>query len=400
MHIFIILSFNSVRRSSCSLLSVDTQLGRQNRQTKSEPEGNSQTNMAEFDVETVSCSSKITAKIRLNIDSLLSEYGDEDNLNFVKWFEIDSGNGSNYKGIIWIYDRKKPTALHLAVGGKTTKPFSKGLSILMADVQKLDYEMKIVFSETISKKFKGGIIGIPTIIPTIPKNNNTRFACEDFITLDKVISGKIKSIKADITLDFEPSPQLICKQKFLNYVNTCLVFNVFKEDGTVAKKDFKIVCRGGEQFGFNRSILCKISPVFERMLANTSLKEHKNGRVEINDTTPKTIKAFSNILSLNYIQTEELTFEMLLFADKYEIHPLYNLCQDHLCTAITKENVFDVIKAANYTKDEKLIGKSAEFMRANLGAFDMEENPEWTKFCKENPECGNKILNLMIFTKK
>ena len=97
---------------------------------------------------------------------------------------------------------------------------------------------------------------------------------------------------------------------------------------------------------------------------------------------------------------EELTFEMLLFADKYEIRPLYKLCQDHLCTAITKENVFDVIKAANYTKDEKLIGKSAQFMRANLGAFDIEENPEWTKFCKENPECGNKILNLMIFTKK
>ena len=347
--------------------------------------------MAEFDVETVSCSSKITAKIRLNIDSLSSEYDDEDNLNFAKLIEIDSGNGSNYKGIIWIYDKKKPSAL--LVGGKTTKSFKKCFGLKIADVQKLDYEMKIVFSETISKKFKGGIIGIPTIIPTIPKNNNTRFACEDFITLDKVISGKIKSIKADITLDFEPSPQLICKQKFLNYVNTCLVFNVFKEDGTVAKKDFKIVCREGEEFGFNRSILCKISPVFERMLANC-------WRIEINDTTPKTIKAFRNILSLNYIQTEELTFEMLLFADKYEIHPLYNLCQDHLCTAITKENVFDVIKAANYTKDEKLIGKSAEFMRANLGAFDMEENPEWTKFCKENPECGNKILNLMIFKKK
>ena len=351
--------------------------------------------MAEFDVETVSCSSKITAKIKLNIHSLLREYGDDDNLMFVKKIEIDSGNGSNYKGCICIYDWKRPSTL--LVGGKTTKAFKKGLGIMMADVQKLDYEMKIVFSETISKKFKASIIGIPTIVDF----NNKRFVCEDFITLDKVISGKIKSIKADITLVFEPSPQLICKQKFLNYVNTCLVFNVFKEDGKVCEfYDFQIVCQGGEEFGFNRSILCKISPVFERMLANTSLKEHKNGRVEIIDTTPKTIKAFQNILSLNYIQMEELTFEMLLFADKYEIRPLYKLCQDHLCTAITKENVFDVIKAANYTKDEKLIGKSAEFMRANLGAFDMEENPEWTKFCKENPECGNKILNLMIFTKK
>ena len=311
--------------------------------------------------------------------NLLSEYDNEYNLKFEKEFEIDTGNG-NYKGIICLWD-KLSIAPSCSVGGKRCfNPFIKGLSILIADVQKLDYEMKIVFSETISKKFKGGIIGIPSIIPTIPKNNNTRFACEDFITLDKVISGKIKSIKADITLDFEPSPQLICKQKFLNYVNTCLVFNVFKEDGTVAKKDFKIVCRGGEEFGFNRSILCKISPVFERMLAHTSLKEYKNGRVEIIDTTPKTIKAFKNMLSLNYIQMEELTSEMLLFADKYEICFLYQLCQDHLCTAITKENVFDVIRSANYTHDEKLNRKCSEFMQANLGAFDIGGDPEWTLY--------------------
>ena len=329
--------------------------------------------MAEFDVETVSCSSKITAKIKLNIHSLLSEYGGvEDNLMFVKKIEIDSGNGSNYKGCICIYDTKRPSTL--PVGGKTTKAFKKGLGIMMADVQKLDYEMKIVFSETISKKFKGSIIGIPTIM----ENNNKRFVCEDFITLDKVISGKIKSIKADITLVFEPSPQLICKQKFLNYVNTCLVFNVFKEDGKV--EDFQIVCQGGEEFGFNSSILCKISPVFERMLAHSSLKEYKNGCVEIIDTTPKTIKAFKNILSLNYIQMEELTSEMLLFADKYEICFLYQLCQDHLCTAITKENVFDVIRSANYTNDEKLNRKCSEFMQANLGAFDIGGDPEWTLY--------------------
>merc|ERR1712150_288900 len=199
---------------------------------------------------------------------------------------------------------------------------------------------------------------------------------------DKVISGKIKSIKADINLVFEPSPQLICKQKFLNYVNACLVF---KEDGK--GDDFQIVCQG-EEFDFNRSILCKMSPVFERMLANTSLEEHKNGRVEIIDTTPETIRALKNFLSLSYIQKEELTFEMLLFADKYDISPLYKLCQDYLCNAITKENVFDVIKAANYTKDEELIGKSAQFIRANLGVFDIGENPEWSKFCKENPDCS------------
>ena len=305
----------------------------------------------------------------MNIKSLLSEYEDEYNLKFEKEIEINSGN-RNYKGIICIWYKLRSYAHSLIVGGKATKPFTKGLSILIWDVQKLDYEMKIVdenYCVEFPKKIKGSIIGIPTI----PKNNDTRrFACEAFINLDKVILGKIRSIKADITLVFEPSPQLIYKQKFLRYVN--------KEVSEV--DDFQIVCQGGEEFGFNRSILCKISPVFERMLAHTSLKEYKNGRVEIVDTTPKTIKAFKNILSLNYIQMEELTSEMLLFADKYEICPLYKLCQDHLCTAITKENVFDVIKSANYTQDEKLNRKCSEFMQANLGAFDIGGDPEWTLY--------------------
>ena len=77
---------------------------------------------------------------------------------------------------------------------------------------------------------------------------------------------------------------------------------------------------------------------------------------------------------------EELTSKMLLFADKYEICFLYKLCQDHLCTAITKENVFDVIRTANYTNDEKLNRKCSEFMQANLGAFDIGGDPEWTLY--------------------
>ena len=300
------------------------------------------------------------------MDSLLSEYDNEYNLKFEKEFEIDTGNG-NYKGIICIWD-KQSVAPSCIVGGKHCfNPFIKGLSILITDVQKLDYEMKIVIENFIFPKyFKGSIIGIPTI----PENNDIRrFICEDFIDLSRVILGKMTSINADITLVFKPSPQLIYKQKFLYYV--------YKKVGIV--DDFQIVCQG-EEFGFNRSILCKISPVFERMLAHTSLKEYKNGRVEIIDTTPKTIKAFKNMLSLNYIQMEELTSEMLLFADKYEICFLYKLCQDHLCTAITKENVFDVIRSANYTNDEKLNRKCSEFMQANLGAFDIGGDPEWTLY--------------------
>ena len=91
---------------------------------------------------------------------------------------------------------------------------------------------------------------------------------------------------------------------------------------------------------------------------------------------------------------------VLAFADKYQIHPLYKLCQEHLCTAISKENLFDVIKAAHFINDEELMSKSAEFIGMNSGSFDIEDNPEWDEFCEQNPKCANKILKLMMFKKK
>ena len=75
------------------------------------------------------------------------------------------------------------------------------------------------------------------------------------------------------------------------------------------------------------------------------------------------------------------------------------LCQEYLCTAISKENLFDIIKAANLTKDEELMTKAVEFIGTNRGTFNIEDNPEWEDFCKENPECMAKIVKLMMFKK-
>ena len=56
--------------------------------------------MATFDVKTISCSSKITVKIEVNMDSLEREYKGNI-LKFGKTFAIDSGKGSNYTGL-WL----------------------------------------------------------------------------------------------------------------------------------------------------------------------------------------------------------------------------------------------------------------------------------------------------------
>ena len=143
---------------------------------------------------------------------------------------------------------------------------------------------------------------------------------------------------------------------------------------------------------FSKSILCNISPAFEAMLTNPCLKENQEGRVDLTDTTPKTIQGLKNILMEDYIKEEDLTVELLILADKYRIEPLYKICQEYL--KITKETILDVVKTADLISDEELMSKSVEFIEKNCGTF--EENPAWDKFCEENPKCSNKILKLLM----
>ena len=339
--------------------------------------------MAEFDIKTISCSSKIKAKIEVNIGSLESEYNG-DKLQFEKIFAIDSGKGTKYTAVLRILDF-----------GSISKSL---LSFIICDVQKLKIELNGAFSETNSNTFtyfkKCSNICYYTENPLLD-GEKERYGCGFACFLDDHIPGKIKSFKGDITVEFEPAPQMIYEEKFKNYINSHLVF---KPDGK--EEDFQIVCQG-EVYGFNRSILCNISPVFERMLTNPGFKQGKDGLIEIKDTTPEAIKAFRNILTLDYIKKEDLSIELFMFAHLYDIAPLFKLCQDYLCTAISKENLFDIIKGAHFAKDDELMSKAAEFIKGiDSETFNIEDNPEWDAFCKENPECGMKILNLMLFKKR
>lgn len=245
------------------------------------------------------------AKIEANIGSLEREYvGNE--LAIEKRLTIDSGNGSKYNFKIGIRDFGE---------GR-----SKCFQLFIDDVEKLECEMKMILNGTISKNLKFYPFETSIMISLDGELNGEKG--KRFKLSAGELTGKIKSVKADITLEFEPKAEVILRGKFKNYVNSLFVF---KPDGN--GEDFQIVCQG-KKFGFDKSILCKISPVFERMLMNPGFPEYKNGCTEIKNTNPKTIEAFKNILSLDRIEKEELSVELLVFADQYQIEPLYKLCQN------------------------------------------------------------------------
>ena len=223
------------------------------------------------------------------MDSLEREYKGN-KLNFGKTFAIDSGKGSNYTGHFVINDSGKPMPVWFTDG--TSKSYQKYLKFYIADAGRLDCEMKIDFPESITKQFNGSIQGDNRAY--FYHEGKRRYGNGVTKKLDDLI-GKFKSLKAVITVEFEPGPQMIYREKFKNYVNS---FLVFKPDGK--GEDFQIACKG-EVYGFNKSILCNISPVFERMLTNPNFKQSQECLTEIKDTNPEIIKAFKNVLTLDYI---------------------------------------------------------------------------------------------------
>ena len=148
--------------------------------------------MAEFDVKTISCSSKITAKIEVNISSLEHEY-DGNKLEYRKIFTIDSGKGSNYTAKLYIYDFGQQKQLQYA-GGDLSPFHQKGFTISIAEAQKLYLEVdtKIVSSETISKNFRKGFAGTCSFLDGERKTRNGQGIRW---ILDDLINGKFKSFK-------------------------------------------------------------------------------------------------------------------------------------------------------------------------------------------------------------
>ena len=109
-------------------------------------------------------------------------------------------------------------------------------------------------------------------------------------------------------------------KKFKHFISSEVISQLEVE------KNFTIKCHG-ESFQFNKNLLSKMSEVFKQMVGGNS-KEAKSNCVEINDFAPKTIRAFDRVAFGNDpIKNEDLTTDLLMFANKYFMKPLMQKCK-------------------------------------------------------------------------
>ena len=101
-------------------------------------------------------------------------------------------------------------------------------------------------------------------------------------------SVEFNILKGKIKVTFEPTSEILHKEKMVNMAGHFQ----FQQDGN--GEDVKIICEGKE-FGFNKSILVKFSPVFDAMFENNQWLEFRKNSIKIEDATPETIEAFKNV---------------------------------------------------------------------------------------------------------
>ena len=197
-------------------------------------------------------------------------------------------------------------------------------------------------------------------------------------------------ITGEITLKFDFITTVLPKKnpKVDNF-KSLLCENAFENfDG---KKDFTIVCQGNK-FHFNKTLLSMISEVFEKMIQDSDSKEAQTNSVEINDFSPDTIEKFQKVaFESENAKNEDLTPDLLLFAQKYLIMPLVEKCKKHLINSMTCDNIFEIIKVAYLIDDDDMLKTASKFFSRNIDQLKSTE--ELKDFQKLNPMCMIKVFN-------
>ena len=205
-------------------------------------------------------------------------------------------------------------------------------------------------------------------------------------------SQQIKSLRGHLEFRLKSSYETCKKLEFENDLHRDIFHRLKKND-----LDMKIICHG-KTFDFNKNLLCSISDVFERMVNNSYSIEGQSGTVEINDVLPNTIESFQKmVFSSEPIAKEEMSVELVMFANKYGIHSLIKTIVGHLLETLNMDNIYEIMEAAYLIENDKLLKACAKFVKNNLSKGHFKDKEKWDEFQKAHPACGSKILSYIMF---
>ena len=215
---------------------------------------------------------------------------------------------------------------------------------------------------------------------------------------------KLKSVCGTVRISFQASNGQLMKQSLIHGFSginpqlrkAILGKNKTSPNASQPQEEIKIIC-GDTSIMFDKTLLCSISDVFKTMFENPNNVEHQRGAVCLEEIDPSTVKALERFLKSHIVKEDDLNVAMLLFADRYNIQPIVQLCLNHLRKNVTKDNFVEIAKASDLINDKDLHQAAVTFASKNVGKFD--DDLEVRNFMRSNPECFAKIFENMMFKK-
>lgn len=343
-----------------------------------------------FTIVPSSLTTKVNVDFDLNIPHWQSMVEDYEQINaplgaesvIEEHFEIDIGDGSIYHG--WFVMNKGSNDENL-------------LYFSMNDVQELSLDVKLLDSDE-----------RPIELKLKEKDKVTGAICESqYIFSAGIDEGIIsflygfkkqtKSLKGHLTASFEPSKERFLKEKIdKNYLR------LFEEDGN--GEDFKIIS-GKNEIGFNKSVLMKISPVFQADIERWEGSRQNNFEIPEEVASSDTIVAFHHILHQRPFELEDscqrkkFALGLYKFTHVYQIHPLHKIFGEYVGATLTNENLLEVAEVAFPAPgfdNKELLARVAEFLKKG----NKELMKEHLATLKERNYNGYiKLLELLVLEK-
>ena len=355
-----------------------------------------------------------TIPINVNFDSLLEKYEDQENfkLFYKHYFFIPLENGTHYLAYIIIFHEKSSD--HWSMENR--HPDLIGFTVVMEKEEMKNANMKVDFQLTINDgeiSESDSIIG--TTLNTATTSRSVNFIDKETIENFTVVYGfkhyfdnqddfdfsrkkigQLKSLNGKMIFEFETKPTF--QKEFIQRLGLNLVAPDERENFTIICQDQKIK--------FDKQVLINISPVFREMLESPWTEESKNGQVEIKEVNPETLLAFKNLLVIgNDYKKEDLNMEIMIFADRYNITALLELCGKYIASFdVNDENIFEFVQGIYLIKNGSFMNRATLIMKKNYEALNQDSR--WKEFRKQHPECVFKMLDLfaqcdhVVFAKK
>ena len=176
-----------------------------------------------------------------------------------------------------------------------------------------------------------------------------------------------------------------------------LMLQFFK--APLSDPDLTIICEDEKSVKFHKSHLSRCSETFKVMLEYPNTIESKSSEINLSNVTYSTLKTFRKILygKVEDLKIEDLTPDLMLFADQYQIEFLYNYIRKQN-TLVTEDSVKELYLFAKSKEDKQLEEAVFDFVKKNLGKMQCDE--DWNKFLSAHPEFSIKLVKNIKFSKK